>query len=226
MSYANPHYLDYKWSDKYWPEFRLHVHKLIAWGYEDARSKIGQDREEEEITGFIAEAIQERLSFPRCPRWCRRYALKEDNPVPGKSLTGKRRKVPDFIFELTIPPRPWYIFEAKRLRQHKDFRESYYLGNKGLGRFLRGEYASNYLEAGMIGYVQCDTLDDWTDRLKRYLVEDMREKNCKLRSKSSPREELVLNAFPKEWVSERERNTGKEIAIYHILLDCCSNGHF
>src|SRR5207249_8397156 len=132
----------------YWPLFREHVHELLAWGYEDARDKIGQNHEEEEITGFIAEAIQERLSAPDCPDWCGQYALKEDNPVPGRGLTGKRRKVPDFIFELTLPPRPLYIFEAKRLRQHKDFREGYYFGSKGLERFLRGEYASNYLEAG------------------------------------------------------------------------------
>jgi len=223
MSYLNPHYLDDKWSDRYWPEFRLHVHKLIAWGYEDARSRIRQDHEEEEITGFIAEAIQKRLSFPSCPRWCQRYTLKEDNPVPGKGLTGKHRKVPDFIFEITVPPRPWYIFEAKRLRQHKNFRESYYLGDKGLGRFLRGEYASNYPEAGMIGYVQCDTLDDWRDRLKQYIVEDMKKKkNCKVHSNSDPREEQILSVFPEEWVSEHERLTGEGIAIYHILLDCCS----
>src|SRR5260370_34490155 len=184
MSYLNPHYLDDKWSDRYWPEFRLHVHKLIAWGYEDARSRIRQDHEEEEITGFIAEAIQKRLSFPSCPRWCQRYTLKEDNPVPGKGLTGKRRKVPDFIVELTVPPRPEYIFEAKRLRTESSFREGYYF-QKGLARFLREEYASRYLEAGMIGYMQCDTSNEWIERLKRYLQHDA-EHDGKLNVKLSP----------------------------------------
>ncbi|HMH09607.1 MAG TPA: hypothetical protein VK553_02780, partial [Candidatus Nitrosopolaris rasttigaisensis] len=209
------------WFDTYWPSFRLHVHELLAWGYEDAISKIGQEHEEEEITGFISEAIQERLISSDCPRWCERYSLKEDNPVPGKGLTGKRRKVPDFIFELTIAPRPWYIFEAKRLRLDKNFREGYYFG-KGLERFLREEYASKYLEAGMIGYVQCDTLDNWMGRLKQYLDKDTEKKEPKLHLKSYSQDEQVIGTFPKEWVSKHIRETGNEITIYHILLDCAS----
>src|SRR5947209_8149388 len=159
------------WFNTYWPPFRQHVHELLAWGYEDARSRITQDHEEEDMTGFIAEAIQERLIASDCPRWCEHYALKENNPVPGKGRTGKRRKVPDFIFELTVPPRPEYIFEAKRLRSNSSFREGYYF-HKGLARFLHEEYASKYLEAGMIGYMQCDTSEEWIGRLKKYLEHD------------------------------------------------------
>lgn len=79
------------WFHEYWLPFRRHVHELLAWGYEDAKSRITHNHEEEEITGFITEAIQNRLVTADCPRWCERYALKENNPVPGKGLTGKRR---------------------------------------------------------------------------------------------------------------------------------------
>ena len=82
---------DPAWFHEYWLPFRRHVHELLAWGYEDAKSRITHNHEEEEITGFITEAIQNRLVTADCPRWCERYALKENNPVPGKGLTGKRR---------------------------------------------------------------------------------------------------------------------------------------
>jgi hypothetical protein len=205
------------WFQEYWPPFRQHVHELLAWGYEDAKSNITPNHEEEEITGLITEAIQNRLVTSDCPRWCERYALKENNPVPGKGLTGKRRKVPDFLFELTVPPRPEYILEAKRLRIESSFREGYYF-HKGLARFLREEYASRYLEAGMIGYMQCDTSDEWIERLKRYLRHD-----GKLNMKLVPYDVQVFPAFLQEWVSEHTRPTGNDIAIYHILLNCQSN---
>jgi len=212
------------WFEEYWPPFRQHVHELLAWGYEDAKRRILQHHEEEEITGFITEAIQNRLVTSDCPRWCERYALKENNPVPGKGLTGKRRKVPDFIFELTVPPRPEYIFEAKRLRTESSFREGYYF-QKGLARFLREEYASRYLEAGMIGYMQCDTSNEWIERLKRYLQHDA-EHDGKLNVKLSLYDVQVFPAIFQEWVSEHTRPTGNDIAIYHILLNCRSNAIF
>jgi len=210
--------LEPAWFRKYWPPFREHVHELLAWGYGDAKKRIRYHHEEEEITGFITEAIQNRLATAGCPRWCKYYALKENNPVPGKGLTGKRRKVPDFIFELTIPPRPEYILEAKRLRTDSNFRESYYF-QKGLARFLREEYAVRYLEAGMIGYVQCDTSNAWIERLKEYLKHDT-EHDGKFKVKTLLHEVQVFPAIPQEWISEHTRPTGYDIAIYHILLDC------
>jgi hypothetical protein len=209
------------WFQEYWPSFRQHVHELLAWGYEDAKSRITQNHEEEEITGFITEAIQNRLVTLDCPRWCEHYALKENNPVPGKGLTGKRRKVPDFIFELTVPPRPEYIFEAKRLRIESSFREGYYF-HKGLARFLREEYASRYLEAGMLGYLQCDTPNEWIERLKSYLQHDA-EHDGKLHLKLPPHDVKVFPAFIQEWVSQHTRPTGNDIAIYHILFNCLPN---
>lgn len=213
---------DQEWFNMYWPAFRRHVHELLAWGYEDARRRIGADHKEETITGFIAEAIQERLEATDCPRWCEQYALKENNPVPGAGLTGKDRKVPDFIFEHTVPPRPQYIFEAKRLRPDRKYREAYYF-NSGLKRFLTEKYASKYREAGMICYIQCDTRDKWIHRLKEYLNKDQANGNDELRLRSPLRDEQISQAITNEWVSEHVRDGGHEIAIYHITFDCCSS---
>ncbi len=91
----------------------------------------------------------------------------------------------------------------------------------GLRRFLREEYASKYLEAGMIGYVQCDTTGLWMDQLKRCILDDAKKK-CELRLVSSPQNAQIYNAIPEEWSSVHVRDSGKEIAIYHMLLDYCS----
>ena len=88
--------------------------------------------------------------------------------------------------------------------------------------WLREEYASRYLEAGMIGYVQCDTSDEWVVRLKDYLKHDAMH-DCKLKLKSTPYEVQVFPAISQGWVSEHTRQTGNDIAIYHVLLNCQSN---
>ena len=211
--------LDPLWFNAYWPSFRQHAHELLAWGYEDVKASIGQEHEEEEITGFVKEAIEKRLLDRDCPRWCEHYAVHEEEPVQWNKLTGKRRKKTDITFELTTYPRPRYIFEAKRLRSNKSSRESYYF-KEGLKRFLQGQYASKYLEAGMISYVQCDTSDMWVERLKAHLYKDAKEK-CMLHLKSNVRNEQVVSAFPEEWVSEHRREAGNDIAIYHISFNCC-----
>src|SRR5258708_3524879 len=127
--------------DAYEQSFREDAHQLLAWGYQDARQLITPDREETEITGFITEAIQARLSSSEIDERFGRYSLKDDNPVPGEGRTGKRRLKIDIIIESSFRPRhkqrPWYTFEAKRL-----CRPSHpignYTGEQGILRFIRG----------------------------------------------------------------------------------------
>jgi hypothetical protein len=106
------------------------------------------------------------------------------------------------------------------LREQKTHRESYYLGEEGLGCFINGVYAKDFDEAGMLGYVQCDTLDQWVERLKLAIENDAKSDN-KLLLKSPQREIQIIDEVSQEWVSEHNRNTGRSISIYHILLDCC-----
>jgi hypothetical protein len=147
--------------------------------------------------------------------------LQEDPPIAGESRTGRRRRRPDIIFaSVNKRPRPRYFFESKRLREQKTHRENYYLGEEGLGCFISGAYAKNFDEAGMLGYVQCDTVDQWVKRLKLAIDNDAGSDN-KLLLKPPQREIQVIDEIPQEWVSEHHRNTGGNISIYHILLDCC-----
>ncbi len=222
MSYQDPEHVDDKWRDEYWPDFRKHAHELLILGYKVAKFKVKQWHDETDITGFIAEAIQERLDSPGSPDWYNQFALHEDPPVPGGNRTGRRRRRPDLIFESVVRrPRPKYFFESKRLRKQSTYRESYYLGGEGLQRFLNGIYAGDYTEAGMLGYVQCDTVDQWVDRLKIAIEDDANSDN-KLLLKSPQRGVRIIDEIPQEWVSEHDRYTGGSIIIYHILFDCCS----
>jgi hypothetical protein len=204
--------------DDYWSTYRRHVHTLLAWGYKDSRNRVLVDHEEPDITGFIAEAIQDRLDALESPPWCDQIALKDDPPVPGGRRTGRKRWRPDLIFESLEGrrPRPRYHFEAKRLR--KVGSEKDYLGKEGLGCFLRGMYASESHEAGMLGYVQSDDLNAWTSKVQSAIDQDFQNGNKMLLL--SPQQTItIIDAFPHEWMSKHTRQTSENIVIHHILLD-------
>src|SRR5438067_2223501 len=109
--------LDPAWSN-YLVAFRRDAHQLLVWGYEDARPLIKPDHEEEEITGFIAEAIDRRLDDPATPDYWDRYDIREEPRVRNSGKTGKRRKRLDIIVRSSaMKPRPEFMFEAKRLKK-------------------------------------------------------------------------------------------------------------
>jgi hypothetical protein len=53
--------LEEAYIDEYWSTYRQHIHTLLAWGYADSRNRVQAKHDEPAITGFIAEAIQDRL---------------------------------------------------------------------------------------------------------------------------------------------------------------------
>jgi len=211
--------LDEAYVDEYWSTYRQHVHTLLAWGYADSRNKVQAKHDETAITGFIAEAIQDRLDALDSPLWCNQIVVKDDPPIPGGGRTGRKRWRPDLIFEsVERKPRPKYHFEAKRLRKQQSIND--YLGEDGLHCFLSGRYAHESDEAGMLGYIQCDNISSWVERLQLAIAQDSQEKNEFLLL-SPQRNIQVVDAFPQEWMSKHGRHTGKNIVIHHLLLDYC-----
>ena len=205
--------------DEYWSTYRRHVHTLLAWGYADSRSRVRAEHNEPAITGFIAEAIQDRLDTPDSPPWCNQLAIKDDPPIPGGGRTGRDRWRPDLIFEsMKRRPRPRYHFEAKRLRKRQSITD--YLGEDGLHCFLSGRYAQESDEAGMLGYIQCDSISTWVERLQLAIDQDCQGKNEFLLL-SPQRNIQIVDTFPQEWMSKHDRYTGKSIVIHHLLLDYC-----
>jgi hypothetical protein len=204
---------------RYWSIVRTHIHQLLAWGHTNALAQIEHSSQEDDITGYIVEAIGDKLRDPACPKWGEQYAVKENNPVRGRGRKGKHRKRPDIIFECTKHGRPEFVFEAKPICIGKH-PVSNYLNEEALQRFVRSEYAPEYHEAGMLGYVQSHTVLDWVTWIKKAIDADSSGANA-LHLKPPQRAASVIVDFPHEWVSVHERDNGTSIAIYHILLKCC-----
>jgi hypothetical protein len=207
------------YADEYRSAYRKHVHKLLAWGYADSRHRVQVKQEEPDITGFIAEAIKDRLNDPDSPSWCDTIGIADDPPIPGEGRVGRGRRRPDLVFERTgRRPRPMYYFEAKRLYKSQSVKD--YFGKDGLGCFIRGAYAQECSEAGMLGYIQSEDIDIWKWKLHVAMEKDFKTKNEILLL--SPQCNIqIIDDFPQEWMSHHNRLTGKSIVIHHILLNYC-----
>jgi hypothetical protein len=196
--------------------FRIKAHTLIAWGYQGAVSRIESDSHEETtITGYISEAIKNRLRAFDCPIWCEDFSVMENRPTEKEGCEGKYRPQPDLVIEGNMRGRPEYIFEAKRLKK-PGYGTGKYLGDDGLGCFLSGKYAARYDEAAMLGYVQSDSLGYW----QKDIQEKINQRKVNLNLLSGLHDMEITNDLQNEWLSVHKRNSVKRwISIFHILLD-------
>jgi hypothetical protein len=201
-----------QWVNLYEKSFRKDAHQLLAWGYQDSLSQIHANLEEEEITGFIGEAIKEKLNDPYTDERFDRYFFNEEQPQSSQGRTGKGRFRLDIVIQYSgSKPRPEYIFEAKRLRKGSHSIGKY-TGKDGMQCFIDGRYASQYPEAAMIGYLQSNDYSYWEKELRRKFNDD---KNSQLKQIK------IICSLPYEYFSKHKRRSGQSIIIYHIFLNCC-----
>ena len=102
--------------------------------------------------------IEDQIDF-RNESWCKSYSVHDDPPIRTEGRSGKYRLRADIIIKSKSKDRYQYIFEAKRLHKHTHLTNDY-TGPDGIGCFISGKYASRYSEAGMLGYVQSDSLEE------------------------------------------------------------------
>jgi hypothetical protein len=191
--------------------FRKDVHQLIAWGYEDSLTKIHANLQEEEITGFIGEAIDERLGDNNTDERFDRYSLHIEKPISSQGRTGKGRLRLDIVIEdSSWRPRREYIFEAKRLCKGSH-PIGKYTGKEGMECFIDDSYASQCSEAAMIGYLQSDDCQYWESELKRKFNQNNNNHLQKVE---------IIPSLPHEYFSKHQRKSGTPITIYHIFLVC------
>jgi len=202
--------------------FRKDVHQLIAWGVEDAKSKIENTEAEEKITNFIRNAIRDKLRSTR-ERWWRNYDVHNEEPISSENRTGNDRREIDLLIKwVTRIQQPEYVFEAKPLNYVKKYqRTGNYVDNEGMGRFIKGEYAdytASYPEVGMLGYVLSNTPEQWC----AWLQEAISKKSKALKLVESSQQDVkVIDTFPLEWISKHKRCSARHpVTIYHILLNC------
>lgn len=145
-------------------ELRIHAVMLIFLGYRRLVSNSFRTAEEDDITGELVRNMKLAAQDLSSPEWVAHYEIREQIPQNTLGTLGKHRPKIDIEIERHHRgPRPCMGFEAKRLGRGNSI--SNYLGNDGLGRFIRGHYQTTHGEAGMIGYLQERSIEDWSSDL-------------------------------------------------------------
>ncbi|NQU26019.1 MAG: hypothetical protein HQ567_32430 [Candidatus Nealsonbacteria bacterium] len=197
------------------------VHRLIKIGYDQLTPGEHSNDEETAITGDLVEAIEDVLDFPTA-KWMRFYSVHDDPPENQPRRRGrqrrrgrKRKRVDIRFVSSKTSPRTRFRFECKRLGRGHNV--GLYLGAKGLGCFLTGDYAREDTRAGMLGYVQSDDEETWAGKLEQRLLDSPRIYS--LRAESPWRHEPVIREFAHTYRSDHGRGRGRRpIEIYHTLL--------
>ncbi len=205
--------------DAYLGELRRHAHALVAMGYARLDPRRYQDSEEPDITGELANAMQEAMEDPEAPAWADHYTLCDDPPLNVEGKLGKRRPRVDIEFQrVQHGPRPRLRFEAKRLDPGHP--ATIYLGAEGMGCFLSGRYPAPTGEAGMLGYVQSGNEDVWASKIRTRLGTHARDYSM------APDGEWARQAIVTRMKhTYRTRHLGGDarrlLTIHHVLLRFC-----
>lgn len=204
---------------------REDAHLLLAWGYEDARSKFPDARDEYDLTGLLAEAMNARITHPGTSDRFLMYSVHNERPISPRSQRGKDRPKLDIQIERCgIRPRPVYTFEAKRLRDDEKASCSDsladYLGQQGVQRFVAGKYAAESAEAAMLGLIQAHTPEFWLQRVEQAFQDDILSGGHRFRILEKFQRCSVVPQILNEGTSKHRRVTGSAIVLMHIVLIC------
>lgn len=198
---------------------RGHAVELLKRGHAKLDAASFSAAEEEDITGKLKEAIEAVIEVaPDAPAWMERYTVYDEEKPSGTTKLGKRRPRIDITVKRRWKLRelhPRFRFEAKRLKA--DRRISAYFGKEGIGCFLRGTYPLTHPEAGMIGYVQAGTLDEWQQRLGGYAKRNAR----RLRVVPSGDWKDYKCALSNSSITKHRHPSFHQLAIIHLLLRFC-----
>jgi hypothetical protein len=200
----------------YYHAFRKDAHLLLWQGYVAARPSINGALQEPDITGLIADAIDEFLDSPDADERFDRYEVHEEKPLTTEDRLGKRRRRTDILIKSNLHrPRHKYIFEAKKIEGLPSIRSGY-LGTEGILRFIVGEYGSSSSDAAMVGYVIKSTVQ----QLKGVIREELTKQRITLNYIGNIKNETVNSDLEID-VTCHMRTEKDEIRISHIILDCC-----
>lgn len=204
-------------SEDYRRAFRKQVFQLLQWGYNRLNASEYQAAEEEDITGELAKEINAILEDRTFPEWVGHFCVHEEYRINVPGRKGKRRNRLDILVERTQRgPHPRFPFEAKRLSAgtHPIGK---YLGPKGLGQFLMGDYGRDVSEGGMLGYVQSHTSDYWAQKAKEKI--NNAPEDYQIYQDGFWINEKILEGLAPCYRSIHHRLLGKSpIAIFHCFF--------
>lgn len=153
------------------------VHRLYALGYARLNAQNFCDADENRLTQVFVQAMRDATEDPDAPEAIVNFAVHEKQRQNDGTLEGNSRLELDICFERTgRGTRPIFKVEAKPLgAKHpvgtERLQRKTFLGPDGLGAFLTSEYAGEQHDAGMLGYVQSKTIEEWASQLEDQLKE-------------------------------------------------------
>lgn len=212
--------------DAYRATFLRHVHRLQQLGYESLTPSEFTNAEEDDITGELCKHMKVLTEEQPTERWMSRYSVHDQDPVndvvnpeTGKVRRGKHRPKLDIrlVSKLCIPNIRFCI-EAKRLYRSGSVKE--YTDNEGLGAFVDEYYAEHDDAAGMLGYVQSDSVAGWLAKLEKGLLQETSLE------KDRRGEVWALSRFPKgppdTYLSlHRRSKSGRKLDVFHVFFAFC-----
>lgn len=204
--------------------FMADVHHLIGQGFQAISHLELQDREEPAITGLLTDSIEAFLDDSRSPDWTERYSIQDERHLNDDlAREGKRRPRVDIEFAYSGKrPRPRFQVEAKRLRDPASSSVSAYLGENGLGCFLKGRYAAQQMWAGMMAYIQTEAPSIWVDRIRASLSENPSEFSILPKSgilTPANVDDLLPNVLRSDHLCHERQPSRLE--VHHFFVDCC-----
>ncbi|MCT7554949.1 hypothetical protein [Aliarcobacter butzleri] len=118
------------------------------------------------------------------------------------------------------PTKVFFVIEAKRLPSSS--KKEYLIGvTGGIERFKREKHAKNFDYAGMIGYVQKKTFDDWENEINAWINEEIKSpSSCDLRW--SEDDKLIKESSSQETARYSSKHlciSKKEIKLFHLWID-------
>ena len=196
--------------------FVRRTHKLVGRGYASLRPADFARAEEEDITGELVRAVETVLDDALAPRWMRWFSIHEEPREHDPARRGKRRLRLDIRIDTSqTRPRARMRFEAKRLGPNHG--TSVYLGKEGIQCFLDGRYARDDTFAGMLGYVQEGSPDEWAVKIEQAMKSDA-AKLCLRPSGCWHREKLLAGPSSTYRSAHNRPTVGQPIKIFHTLL--------
>lgn len=158
--------------------FHAHVHRLLQLGYESLEPEKFANAEEDDITGEICKRMEYLTEEAPAEKWMKHYSIHDQKQVndkldgkTGKVRRGKHRPRLDIrLLNQSHLPKLGFCVEAKRLYRSDSVAE--YMDDEGVGAFVGGYYAERDLSAGMLGYVQNDSIAGWVLKLEKKLSSD------------------------------------------------------
>ena len=201
-------------------ELREHALVLIWLGYQRIWQADFSAAEEDDITGELTRHMDEIIQAEDAPPWAEHYTVKEQIRSHTPEKLGKRRPIVDVEFERHKRGiRPRLRFEAKRLGRGSGVSD--YLGSEGLGAFLDCYYSRTHSEAGMLGYIQSGTEDEWAAKLASRLTSTRH----RIITGGAWKPLHIVGGPPQVYRTMHLDKDGIDIAILHVLLRFCSPTH-